>query len=421
MNAQKKTVKKAAKKTTERASGSAAAARKSAARGSVARKSVAGTKGGVVLLVATRKGVWLLHADAARRAWRADGPHFLGHIVNHVVLDPRPSANGRRTLLAAAKTGHLGPTVFRSTDVGKTWQEAKQPPAFAKKADGSGRSVDHTFWLTPGHASQPGVWWAGTSPQGLFRSDDDGITWTSASPINDDPQYIAWMGTVQDGTPDGPKMHSIIVDPRDPQHIYFGMSGGGVHESTDGGRTFRTLINGLEVVEGFPTGDPAFSDPHCIRLCPSNPDRLYQQNHCGIYRIDRPSTSWTRIGRAMPKKVGDIGFNMTVHPRDADTCWVLPMDGQTVWPRTSPDGKPSVYVTRNGGRTWQRQDAGFPTEQAWWTVKRQAMSADAHDPVGLYFGTTQGEIWASRDEGASWRCVMRHLPEIYAVEAAELR
>jgi photosystem II stability/assembly factor-like uncharacterized protein len=439
MNAQKRIVKKAAKKaakktakkTAKRASGPASAARSSAAPTSVARKSTprpsttrksaAGATGGVVLLVATRKGAWLLHGDAARRTWRADGPHFLGHIVNHVVLDPRSRTNGGRTLLAAAKTGHLGPTVFRSTDLGKTWNEATQPPAFAKKADGSGRSVDHTFWLTPGHASQPGVWWAGTSPQGLFRSDDDGITWTSASPINDDPQYIKWMGTVQDGTPDGPKMHSIIVDPRDPQHLYLGMSGGGVHESTDGGRTFRTLIDGLEVVEGFPTGDPMFSDPHCIRLCPSNPDRLYQQNHCGIYRLDRPSTTWTRIGRAMPKKVGDIGFNMTVHPRDADTCWVLPMDGQTVWPRTSPDGKPAVYVTRNGGKTWQRQDNGFPAEQAWWTVKRQAMSADVHDPLGLYFGTSQGEIWASRDEGASWRCIARNLPEIYAVEAAEPR
>jgi photosystem II stability/assembly factor-like uncharacterized protein len=370
----------------------------------------------VALLVATRKGAWLLHGDSARRRWTAVGPHFLGHIIQHVVLDPRDG----RTLLAAAKTGHLGPTVFRSTDFGKSWKEATRPPAFDKKADGSGRVVDHTFWLTPGHASQPGVWYGGTSPQGLFRSEDGGISWQSASPINDDPKYIEWMGTVQDGTPDGPKMHSIIVDPRDPRHLYFGMSGGGVHESTDGGRTFRTLIDGLEVVEGFDRTSPMFHDPHCIRMCPSNPDRLYQQNHCGIYRIDRPSNSWVRIGRAMPKRVGDIGFTMVVHPRNDNTAWVLPMDGQTVWPRTSPDGKPAVYVTRNGGARWQRQDVGLPTAQAWWTVKRQAMCADARDPVGLYFGTTSGELWASRDEGGSWTCIARHLPEIYAVEAAEL-
>ncbi len=393
-----------AKSAVQPAAGARADARKRSARRTV-------------LLVATRKGAWLLHGDASRRRWRIDGPHFLGHVIHHLVLDPRDG----RTLLAAAKTGHLGPTVFRSTDLGRTWKEAARPPAFEKRTDGSGRAVDHTFWLTPAHADEPGVWYAGTSPQGLFRSEDGGATWAPFSTINDDPQYLKWFGTVQDGTPDGPKLHSIIVDPRDPKHLYFGMSGGGVHESTDGGATFRVLIDGLDVVEGFPRDDPTVHDPHCIRICPSNPDRLYQQNHCGIYRIDRPSNHWVRIGVRMPKKVGDIGFNMVVHPRDADVCWVLPMDGQTVWPRTSPDGKPAVYGTRNGGKSWQRLDTGLPREQAWWTVKRQAMCADAGDPVGLYFGTTGGELWASRDEGAQWKCIARGLPEIYAVEGGELR
>lgn len=121
----------------------------------------------------------------------------------------------------------------------------------------------------------------------------------------------------------------------------------------------------------------------------------------------------------MPAEVGDIGFPMVVHPRDPDTAWVFPMDGTAVWPRTSPGGKPAVFVTRDGGEQWQRQDAGLPAEQAWWTVKRQAMTADAQPSVGLYFGTTSGELWASSDEGAHWRCIARHLPDIYAVEVAE--
>ncbi|HWQ38509.1 MAG TPA: glycosyl hydrolase [Burkholderiales bacterium] len=371
----------------------------------------------VLVLVATRKGAWLFRGDAARRRWQADGPHFLGHIVNHVVLDPRDGC----TLLAAAKTGHLGPTVFRSTDFGRTWKEAARPPAFAKAPAGeNGRAVDHTFWLTPSSASEPDVWYAGTSPQGLFRSQDGGVTWQPFSAVNDDPLYREWMGTVQDGTPDGPKLHSIIVDPRDPAHLYFAMSGGGVHESTDGGKTFKPLLDGLEVVEGFDQSAPTFHDPHCVRLCPSNPDRLYQQNHCGIYRIDRPATVWVRVGRSMPADVGDIGFPMVVHPRDADVAWVFPMDGQTVWPRTSPGGKPAVYATRDAGKTWQRLDAGLPKRQAWWTVKRQGMCADTRSPVGLYFGTTSGELWMSRDEGQRWSCIARHLPEIYAVETAQL-
>jgi hypothetical protein len=369
----------------------------------------------LLVLVATRKGAWLYHGDGRRKSWRVDGPHFLGQIINHLVLDPRDG----QTLLAAAKTGHLGPTIFRSTDLGRTWKEAARPPAFAKAAAGEGRVVDHSFWLTPCHANEPNVWYAGTSPQGLFRSEDGGDTWEPFSCINEDPQYRAWMGTVQDGTPDGPKLHSIIVDPRDPAHLYFAMSGGGVHESLDRGQTFGPILKGLEVVEGFDVTDPTFHDPHCVRLCPSNPDRLYQQNHCGIYRLDRPGSEWVRIGKRMPKKVGDIGFPLVLHPRDADTLWVLPMDGQTVWPRTSPDGRPAVYVTRNGGKRWRRLDKGLPEHQAWWTVKRQAMCADALDPVGLYFGTTSGELWMSRDEGDDWDCIARHLPEIYAVEAAE--
>jgi hypothetical protein len=239
--------------------------------------------------------------------------------------------------------------------------------------------------------------------------------------VNEDPQYREWMGSVQDGTPDGPKMHSIIVDPRDPSHLYFAMSGGGVHETRDKGRTWVPLVKGLEVVEGFDPGTITFHDPHCVRLCPSNPDRLYQQNHCGIYRIDRSSDQWVRIGRRMPKEIGDIGFPMVVHPRDADTAWVFPMDGQTVWPRMSIGGVPMAFGTRDGGKTWQRLDKGLPKNQAWWTVKRQAMGADAQDPVGLYFGTTSGELWMSRDEGKRWAVIAQHLPEIYAVEAAQLR
>jgi photosystem II stability/assembly factor-like uncharacterized protein len=372
----------------------------------------------LLLMVATRKGAWLFHGDAKRKTWRTDGPHFLGHTISHVRLDPRDG----RTLLAAAKTGHLGPTVFRSTNLGKTWKEAAQPPAFAKVPEGStmGRAVDHTFWLTPGHASEKGSWYAGTSPQGLFRSDDGGERWAPFSIINDDPQYRVWMGSAQDGTPDGPKLHSILIDPRDANHLYFAMSSGGVHESTDAGRSWAPLVKGLEVVGGFDPNTLTFHDPHVVRLCPSNPDRLYQQNHCGIYRLDRPGDTWVRIGAKMPKRVGDVGFPIVLHPRDDNTAWVFPMDGSDVWPRTCPQGVPAAYGTRNGGKTWQRLDGGLPEGQAWWTVKRQAMTGDAQDPVGLYFGTTSGELWMSRDEGARWSCIAQHLPEIYAVEVAEL-
>ena len=373
--------------------------------------------GPVVLLIGTRKGAFIVRADRSRRTWKLSGPIFLGHIVHHLVLDPRD----RRTMLMAARTGHLGPTVFRSTDAGKTWQEAQATPAFPKVPEGQkGQVVDHVFWLTPGHTSEPDAWYADTSPKGLFRSEDGGNTWESVKGFNEHPFRSQWTGGEQDGTPDGPKLHSILVDPRDPGHLYLGMSGGGVHESLDGGRTWEPIVQGMEVVQGFDPANLAVHDPHCVRLCPSNPERLYQQNHCGIYRLDRPAKQWVRIGKSMPKQIGDIGFPIVLHPRDPDTVWVFPMDGGTVWPRVSPGGKPAAYISRNGGQTWMRQDQGFPKRQAWWTVKRQAMTADAHEPVGLYLGTTSGEVWGSRTGGKQWTCLARHLPEIYSVEVAAL-
>ena len=267
----------------------------------------------VLLLVATRKGAWLFHGDAARRTWRVDGPHFLGHIVNHLVLDPRDG----RTLLAAAKTGHLGPTIFRSTDLGRTWKEAAQPPAFAKAAEGQkGRAVDHTFWLTPGHAQRTERLVrrhlaAGPVPLRRRRRHLGAVLRTSTTIRS----TASGWARVQDGTPDGPKLHSIIVDPRDPEHLYFAMSGGGVHESVDGGADLRAAGARAWTSSRVSTAPTStFHDPHCVRMCPSNPDRLYQQNHCGIYRLDRPVDEWVRIGRNMPKQVGDIGFPMVRAP-----------------------------------------------------------------------------------------------------------
>ena len=243
--------------------------------------------GPVTLLIGTRKGVFLMKSDRARKSWTLAGPHFLGNIVNHLVLDPRDG----RTLLCAVRAGHLGPTVFRSTDFGHTWKEAERPPAFPKAAPGEkGLSVEHVFWLTPGHSSEPGAWYAGVSPPGLFRSDDGGVTWEGVAGFNANPMRIVWIGGEQEqGPPGGATLHSINVDPRDPRHLYIGISAGGAFESSDRGETWRPLNQGV-AADFLPVKDPEYGhDVHCMRLHPLAPDRLYQQNHCGIYRTGAAS------------------------------------------------------------------------------------------------------------------------------------
>ena len=364
-----------------------------------------------VLLVGTRKGVFTLTAAADRTTWTLNGPMFLGHIAQHVVLDPR---NETRMLLAA-HTGHLGPTVFWSDDLGATWTESTQPPAF-RTGERLQRSLRSVFWLTPGHADEPNVWYAGGSPQGLFITTDGGATWAPHDGWNDNPMWETWAEWPEEQTPDGSMLHSINIDPRDANHMYIGLSSGGVFETTDHGATWAALNKNVELAFK-PEVEPEFGhDPHCVRLHPALPDRLYQQNHCGIYRLDRPGVVWERIGDNMPAEVGDIGFPIELHPRDPDTAWVFPMDGTDVWPRTSPGGAPAAYRTRDAGATWERCATGLPS-RAWFTVKRQAMTTDAADAVGVYFGTTSGEVWASVDEGTTWSCIAAHLPEIYAVEA----
>ena len=369
----------------------------------------------LAVLVGTRKGLFILKSGLDRRRWSMEGPHFLGEVVNHAVLDPRDG----RTVLAAVRAGHLGPTVYRSADAGRTWREARLPPAFAKAVPGeAGESVGHVFWLAPGHASETGRWYAGTSPQGLFASDDGGESWRGVDGFNAHPDRRKWIGGPQDAPPDGGTLHSINVDPFDASHLYIGLSGGGTFESRDRGASWTPLNRGC-AADFLPDPDAEFGhDPHCIRVHAAARDVVYQQNHCGIYRLDRAASRWVRIGANMPKEIGDVGFPMVLHPRDPAKAWVFPMDGTTVWPRTPIGGRPAVYGTSDGGRSWKRLDRGLPKGQAWFTVKRQAMGADTLDPVGLYFGTTGGEVWSSFDEGARWHCLCLHLPHVYCVEAA---
>lgn len=380
------------------------------------------TTGAIALLVGTRKGAFILHGDKTRRKWQAPVGMHIGSIIHHMVMDPRD----HRTILMTSHTGHLGPTIFQSTDLGKTWKEATKPPAFPKAPEGQkGLAVHHNFWLTPGHASEPRVWYVGTSPAGLFRSEDDGMTWEGVTGFNNHPKYNP--PPKEDETPpDGQTLHSIMIDSRDPKHMYIGLSSGasGVFESKDQGKDWTPInkgVNGFEAY-GVPADAEVGQEPHCMRIHPLNPDRLYQQTHAGVYFMNRPEGVWKRVGENLPKEHGisDYSFPIVLHPRDPDTVWLFPLDGGFPLGRITPDGMPATYITRNFGKTWKRQDKGLPKGDGWFSLKRQAMTTDSRDPVGVYFGTTGGEVWASRDEGESWTQIANSLPEIYSAEVAEL-
>ena len=313
----------------------------------------------VMVLVATRKGAWLYRGDASRRAWKVDGPHFLGHVIHHLVLDPRD----RRTLLAAAKTGHLGPTVFRSTDLGRTWKEARARPRSRRAS--RGRAVDHAFWLTPGHASEPGTWYAGTSPQGLFRSDDGGVTW---EPLPLGQRRPAVPGVDGRGAGRDARRPEAALDPRRPARSRrtstSACRAGASTSLATAGKTFAPLVAGMEVVEGFDAANVTFHDPHCVRALPERPGPALPAEPLR-HLPHRPAVQrrGSAIGRSMPKQVGRHRLHDGGPPaRPGHRLGAARWTARRVWPRTSPGGKPSVHVTRNGGRTWQRLDSGLPAQ-----------------------------------------------------------
>jgi hypothetical protein len=370
------------------------------------------------------KGGFVLR-ERGRGRFEASAPMQLGQAVNDFRLDPRDG----KTLLLSATGGHLGPTILRSENGGKTWKEAAVPPRFRpvprgrKKGIGTqGRAVKTNFWLEPGHPDERDTWYCGTAPYGLFRSEDGGRRWTGVLGFNENPRWKDWTDGGKSDTPTGGIVHSICIDPRDAEHLYISLSGGGTFESLDAGASWRPLNKGV-AADFMPGPPPEYGhDPHCMILHPADPDRLYQQNHCGIYRLDRrKSERWKRIGRNMPKAIGDIGFPIVGHPRDRDVVWVFPMDGTLLWPRTSPGGKPAVFRTRNGGATWQRLDRGLPRERAWLTVFRQAMDCDGNrSSPRLAFGTTGGEVYLGTAGGERWQPVAAHLPRIHSLRWARL-
>jgi photosystem II stability/assembly factor-like uncharacterized protein len=369
-----------------------------AARKSPARK--------VTLLVGTVKGVFLYHGDARRADWRLTGPHLGGWEIFALCGDAR-----RGRILAG--TGHFmhGPTIRISDDLGETWRGVKRDPAFAKSAKnakGPKAELKHIWQIVPGHASQPGTWFAGVDDAALFVSRDDGETWTELTGLTAHPTRPRWMAGFG-----GLCLHSIVIDPADGRRMWVGISAVGVMRTEDGGETW-TLCN-----KNLPNPAPDFiKDPemgrcvHKLVLDPRRPGALAMQYHGGVFVSDDGADSWTRISTGMPH---EFGFPMAATARG--DLFVVPLLADTN--RVVPDGALKVWRNRGRGRAWRALTKGLPQKEHFVGVLRDAMAADTLTPGGIYMGTTGGELFFSRDDGDTWARLPGSFPRITSVKVWE--
>ena len=359
----------------------------------------------VLVMVGTRKGAFVMESGPARTNWKVRGPYLEGQNVMHMALGPRT-----RTLFAAVGDPWFGSRVHRSADLGRTWDEPKSGPAFPAE---TGLTLDKVWHVAPGRPEEPGVVYAGVAPAALFKSTDNGETWTFIQSLNDHPSRPKW----QPGA-GGMALHTIVLDPVDLRRMYVAISAAGVFRTTDGGASWHHANQGTRTnfMPDQPPTYPEFGQcVHKVVLNPSEPRRLYQQNHCGVYRSDNGGDQWTEITEGLPS---DWGFGISVHPHDANTIWVCP--GTNGYKHWVPDGALAVYRTRNQGKSWDKLTKGLPQKSAYVIVLREGMAVDALQPAGLYIGTNTGQLFHSADEGDSWRQASTLFPGINSVGTATL-
>jgi len=348
------------------------------------------------LLIGTRKGAFILKSNEDRRNWEMSGPHCETWPTNHVVGDPETG-----TIYAAGGNEWFGPAVWKSTDGGKSWTHSSKGLAYAE-----GEDPVKAVWSL---CVAPDAIYAGVEPAGLFKSTDGGESWVHLDGLRNHPSRERWM-------PGGAGLilHSLLVDPEDPQSIHVGISSAGVFHSADGGQTWEPRNKGTRA--DYMPEDQRYPEVgqcvhNLVRAAGGN-GRLYQQNHCGMYRSDDAGKTWQSIEDGLPSS---FGFPAAAHPRDPDTVFMVPLNGDTKG-RYMPDAKAAVWRTRDGGKTWADLRDGLPQQDVYFNVLRQALSTDSLSPAGVYFGAASGAIYGSANEGDGWTLIAQNLPPVVSVE-----
>jgi photosystem II stability/assembly factor-like uncharacterized protein len=349
-----------------------------------------------VLLVGTKRGLFIFESTN-RTDWQARGPFLVGREIYHAVHDPRDGS-----LWAATDHAVWGAHIHRSFDLGENWETLENAPHYPDD-----RGLKAIWFIAPGHASTPQRIYAGIEPAGLFVSDDGGSSWRGVAALNDHPTNETWQPAGG-----GLALHSIIVDENDPQRVYCALSAGGVYRTENAGATWEPLNRGVRAdfqPQRYPeTGQCV----HKLLLHPLDDRRLYQVNHCGVYRSDDRGENWTEITAGLPS---DFGYALAIDPDDANALYVIPEESSHM--RATVEGKLRVYHSRDAGATWTPLTQGLPQENAYVSILREGMTSDGAEPCGVYFGTSSGHLFASSDGGLSWKLVAGYLPRILSVSA----
>jgi photosystem II stability/assembly factor-like uncharacterized protein len=362
------------------------------------------TSMGTVVMIGTRKGLWLARSDEARDEWTLSGPHLDMTEVYSVLPDTR-GATPR--LLAGASSSWLGPQVMRSDDLGQTWQETPGGGiGFPEDVDAS---VERVWQLVGG--TDPDTVWAGTEPGAIFRSTDRGESFALVRGLWDHPHRAEWGAGYG-----GQAFHTILPHPSDPASVTAAISTGGVYQTADGGDSWEPRSQGVRAdflpeEQRFP---PYGQCVHKMTRHPAMPERIYLQNHGGVYRSDDHGATWTDIGAGLPS---DFGFPIVVDPSDPDTVFVFPLGGGEG--RYPVDAQAKVWRSRDAGESWEGLGAGLP-DNFYVGVMRDGMCADDHDTTGLYLGARNGMVWVSLDQGDSWSQIAANLPDVMVVRAAKI-
>ena len=358
------------------------------------------------LVLGTKKGILVLEKGA--RGWRSNPLRHEGAHVSFGFFDARTD-----TLWAALDHGHWGAKLSRSKDGGSTWEEVAAPrydenmaltPCKKQKP-----TLRYIYYLGAGRKEEPGRLYMGTVPGGLFVSEDGGASFSFVQSLWDHPTRDRWGQAGKDF--DEPGIHSVVVDPRDPEHVYIGSSSAGVMETRDGGKTWEPRNKG--VVNNY-LPDPHAEvghDPHLITCCESTPEVMWQQNHCGVYRSTDAGRTWTNVGGK--DGIVNFGFAVAADPEDSERAWLVPATSDDK--RYAVNGALCVARTDDGAKSWKILREGLPQENCFDVVYRHGLDVRGDT---LAFGTTTGNLYASEDKGESWRCIGANFPPINTVRFA---